>query len=305
MPVVSDPIDVPMVLPDLLGSGAPRPFRLCLNTSTLRGHGLSLPELVEIAASAGYEAVEPWIDELDRHEAEGGSLRDVGQRLRDHGLAIESAIGFFDWIGDSPEARASGLVEARRSMEVLSRLGGTKIAAPPFGVHEAGSPRVDLLAAAERYRTLLELGEEIGVTPLVEVWGFSANLSRLGEAALVAAETGRSDAAILGDIYHLHKGGSPIESLGLLGPRAIGLFHVNDFPGKPPAELVDADRVFPGDGVAPLDRTLLLLRDIGYRGALSLELFNTEYWRRDPLEVARTGREKLEAAVERALAWPA
>ncbi|MFM7321307.1 MAG: sugar phosphate isomerase/epimerase family protein [Armatimonadota bacterium] len=305
MAAVADPVEGTMALPDLLGSGAPRPFRLCLNTSTLRGHGLSLPELVEIAAAAGYDAIEPWIDELDRFEAEGGSLQDVAGRLRDHGLAVESAIGFFNWIDDDGSAREAGLTEARRSMAVLSRLGGSRIAAPPFGIHEVGSARVDLLAAADRYRVLLELGDETGVLPLVEVWGFSANLSRLGEAALVAAESGRRDAAILADIYHLYKGGSPIESLGLLGPQALGLFHMNDFPGIPPALIGDGDRVFPGDGIAPLDRTLRLLHGIGYRGALSLELFNEAYWRRDPLEVARTGREKLEAAIERALGWPA
>ncbi len=294
-----------MELPDLLGSGDPRPFRLCLNTSTLRGHGLSIPELVEIAAAAGYDGIEPWIDELDQFEAAGGSLEDVGRRLRDHGLTVESAIGFFNWIDDDPAAREAGLLEARRSMQVLARLGGTRIAAPPFGMHAIGSSRVDLCSAANRYRALLELGEEIGVSPLVEVWGFSANLSRLGEAAMVAAESGRRDAAILADIYHLYKGGSPIESLGLLGHKAIGLFHMNDFPGIPPERIADSDRVYPGDGIAPLDATLRLLREIGYRGALSLELFNEDYWRQDPLTVARTGREKLEGVVRRALAWPA
>ena len=41
----------------------------------------------------------------------------------------------------------------------------------------------DMLPIAERYRSLLELGDGIGVVPQVEVWGASKTLSRLGEAA--------------------------------------------------------------------------------------------------------------------------
>jgi sugar phosphate isomerase/epimerase len=64
----------------------------------------------------------------------------------------------------------------------------------------------------------------------------------------------------------------------------------------------DADRVFPGDGVAPLAETFRILRDIGYRGMLSLELFNPEYYKRDAFEVVRTGLDKTRAAVKAAFA---
>ena len=67
---------------------------------------------------------------------------------------------------------------------------------------------VDLLAAAERYRALCELGEQMGVVPQVEVWGFSKTLKRLGEAVLVAVESGHPEACVLPDVYHLYKGGS-------------------------------------------------------------------------------------------------
>lgn len=300
MPALAPPPDA-LLMPDLLGTDAPRPFRLCLNTSTIRGQRLPLSEIVEIAAAAGYEAIEPWVDELDRCEAEGGSLAEIGARLRDLGITVESAIGFFDWIGDDPAARAAGLAEARRSMEAVRRLGGLRIAAPAFGAHEPGSPKIDLLAAADRYRTLLELGAEIGVVPMVEVWGFSANLSRLGEGLCVAAESGRPDASLLADVYHLYKGGSPIDSLRVARGAAIGVFHVNDYPAIAPEAITDADRVYPGDGIAPLPEILRLLHEIGFRGALSLELFSEALWAQDPLLVARTGREKLEAQIRHAL----
>src|SRR5439155_9781278 len=112
---------------------------------------------------------------------------------------------------------------------------------------------LSLLRAAERYRALLQVGEKLGVVPMVEVWGFSSSLSRLGECAQIAIESGHPQACVLADVYHLHKGGSGFEGVRLLSAAALPVFHVNDYPAKPPrAEITDAHRVYPGDGVAPL-----------------------------------------------------
>ena len=288
-------------LPDLFERGEREPFRYCLNTSTLRGHDLSLPELVDIAAGAGYEAIEPWVDEVEKFAANGGDLRDLNARIRDLGLTVEGGIGFFEWIVDDDAQRKEGMQKARHAMGLLARIGGKRVAAPPWGAHQAGAAKIDLLAAAERYRMLMSVGQEMGVWPLIEVWGFSANLNRLGEAALIAAECDHPDATILADIYHLYKGGSPISGLGFLNGNCLPLFHVNDYPAIRPEEITDADRVYPGDGIAPLTRLFRTLRDIGFEGVLSLELFNAEYYKQDPLTVARTGLEKLKECVHKSL----
>jgi sugar phosphate isomerase/epimerase len=138
---------------------------------------------------------------------------------------------------------------------------------------------------------------------MVEVWGFSQLLNRLGQAALVAIESGHPNACILADIYHIYRGGSDYAGFRLLGKSAMHVLHVNDFPADPPREkLTDGHRVYPGDGVAPLDSIFRDLSKIGFRGALSLELFNRDYYKQDAMLVARTGLEKTRSAVQRALA---
>ena len=113
----------------------------------------------------------------------------------------------------------------------------------------------------------------------------------------MALEADHPSACILPDVYHLHRGGSGLGGVKLLAPRAIHVFHFNDYPADPPREkLNDADRVYPGDGVAPLAALLQDLADGGFRVMLSLELFNREYWSQDPLTVARTGFDKMNAA---------
>ena len=287
--------------PDLLGTGPKEPFRYCLNTSTLRGHNLSLSELVDIAAGAGYEAIEPWIDEIEKFAAEGGDLRDLKSRINDLGITVESGIGFFEWIVADEDRRKKGFEDARHAMGLLARLGGKRVAAPPWGAHGADAPPVNLLAAVDYYRDLCNLGEQIGVAPQLEVWGFSKNLSRMGEAALILAECDHPDACILADVYHLYKGGSPVGSLGMFNGDMFKVFHVNDYPAIAPETIKDADRVFPGDGIAPLTSILRNLRHIGFEGVLSLELFNEDYYKQEPLTVAREGREKLRDVIMRAL----
>src|SRR5688500_12084916 len=77
---------------------AGEPFGYCLNTSTIRGHNLSIIEEIDVAAEAGYEAIEPWIGKIDDYANKGGSLKDLAKRIADHGMSVESAIGFAQWI---------------------------------------------------------------------------------------------------------------------------------------------------------------------------------------------------------------
>ncbi|HUY31736.1 MAG TPA: sugar phosphate isomerase/epimerase [Pirellulales bacterium] len=276
------------------------PFGYSLNTSTVRGQKLKLDQQIELAAKAGYQGVEPWINDIEAYVAAGGSLADLAKRARDLGVAVVSAIGFAQWIVDDDAQRAKGLEDARKAMDLVARLGGTRLAAPPAGATD--KPGLDLFAAADRYRALLELGDEMGVVPQVEVWGFSKNLSRLGETLLVASESGHPNACLLLDVYHLYKGGSDFTGVRLLGGAGMHVFHVNDYPADPPRDKIsDAQRVYPGDGVAPLGELFRTLRDAGFRGMLSLELFNQDYWKQDALVVARTGLEKTRAAVRKAL----
>jgi 2-keto-myo-inositol isomerase len=272
----------------------PEPLAICLNTATVRAHKLGVVRELEMAAQAGYRGVELWVDGIEAYEKGGGSLEDLRKRAGDLGLALPNAVAFFEWLSEDPARRAKALEDVRRHMDRLARIGCRHIAAPPAGV---GKP-VDLLAAAERYRELLRAGEGIGVIPALEIWGASQALGRLGQAAFIAMEAGDPKACIVPDVFHLHKSGSGLDGVRFLSGSAIAIFHVNDYPDKPREELRDAHRIFPGDGVAPLPKLIRDLRAIGYRGMLSLELFNPDHARRDPAEVLKEGFEKTRAVIQ-------
>jgi sugar phosphate isomerase/epimerase len=282
-------------------------FGFCLNTSTVRdgnGHSRPLPELIDIAKKAGYDAIEPWTQEIDAFLKAGGTTKELRKRVEDAGLKVADVIGFSEWIVEDEGRRKKGLEQAKRDMGWAAEIGSPRVAAPPVGATGGMSKRddpkftqpvIDLIAAADRYRALLDLGKTVGVTPVAEIWGFSKTLRRLGEALCVAAECGDAKGCILPDVYHLYKGGSDFAGLGLLSGGAVGIFHVNDYPKIEREKIVDADRVFPGDGIAPLKEVFAALRAMNYSGYVSLELFNREYWKQDPHEVAKTGLAKTKA----------
>ncbi len=276
------------------------PFRYCLNTGTIMGLKLPLDEEIDVAAKAGYDGIEPWTGKIDKFVVGGGSLRDIKKRLDDAGLAVESAIGFPRWAVDDKEKRAEGLENMRKAMDAVSQIGGRRIAAPPAGINRVEG--MDLRKVAERYRAVLELGEKMGVVAQLEIWGSAKALGTVAEAAFVAIAANRPDACLLLDAYHMYKGGSDFDGLKLLNGAAMHCFHINDYPADPPRETIgDADRVYPGDGVAPLGTILRDLYTTGFRGALSLELFNRTYWKQDALTIAKTGLAKTKAAVKKAL----
>ena len=109
------------------------PFLLGLNTSTIRGQKLPIVQEIEIAAKAGYQGMEPWIDELRRYAEEGGSLEGLGKRFRDAGISVESAIDFFEWAVDDEGRRKKAMEAARKSLEIVRKIGGKRLAAPPVG----------------------------------------------------------------------------------------------------------------------------------------------------------------------------
>jgi len=282
-------------------------FGFCLNTSTVRdkdGKSRPITELIDIAAKAGYNAIEPWSSEIEAHLKAGGTTKEIRKRIEDAGLKAADVIGFAEWIVEDETRRKKGLEVAKRDMDWAAEIGSPRIAAPPVGATGGMSrrddpkftqPIMDLVAAGDRYRALLDIGKAAGVTPLVEIWGFSKTLRRLGEALCIAAECGDGKAAILPDIYHLYKGGSDFAGLGLISGNAVGIFHVNDYPKIERDKINDADRVYPGDGIAPMKEIFAALRAMNYTGFLSLELFNRDYWKQDPNEVAKTGLAKMKA----------
>ena len=274
----------------------PASFRYCLNMSTIRGHNLGFIKELETASKAGFRSVEIWMNSLQTYLTNGGTPKEAKKRIDDLGLTIENCIGFAEWIVDEEDRRKKGLDLMKKEMDLLVQIGCKRTAAPPAGATQ--TPGLDLRKAAERYRTILELGDATGVVPHLELWGFSKNLSRVSEVFYVALESGHPSAKVLLDVYHLYKGGSPVETLSLINPYSVEILHMNDYPAQLSSSVItDADRLYAGDGVAPIKQVLRALSKKDKPLVLSTEVFNKNYYAQDALLVAKTALQKMKKVV--------
>ncbi len=82
-----------------------RPFRYCLNTATIRGQKLGLVKEIEVAAKAGYDAIEPWVEAIQKHVESGGTPGPLDLRLqvivpeRKKFLLDTETVFCSDWLG--------------------------------------------------------------------------------------------------------------------------------------------------------------------------------------------------------------
>lgn len=269
-------------------------FRYCLNTSTIRGQNPGILKYIEITSKAGYDGVELWIDDIKNFIKENSAAR-LKKHLTDHKIKVENAIGFAPWMAADESKSKAGFVQMEEEMNMLAEIGCPRVAAPAIG----NDAPFDLMEAGEKYKRLIELGRRTGVRPQLEFWGAFKPFHHLGQTLMVSAVANDPDARILADVYHLFRGGSGYDGLKLLSGYSIEIFHMNDYVDSIPREQQqDKDRVYPGDGAAPMKQILTDLKNMGGEKILSLELFNPAYWEQDPLQVAKTGLEKMKALVK-------
>jgi sugar phosphate isomerase/epimerase len=269
----------------------------CLNTSTIRNCGLNVQEKIKVTAQAGYQGIEIWVSEIEDYLKNGGTLPKLKAILDQYAITMPNLIAFPQWAHPDATIRAKALEEAKYVFEMAKALDSTYVAAPPMGITEmVDLPLEDI---AGYYKDLIKAVQNTGVTPLLEFWGHSKKLGSLKEAIQVMKLVGESEVVLLADVFHAAKTKGSFELLAELKGSQLGLLHVNDYPyADDIKKLNDSQRVYPGDGVAPLKQIFDTLKKIGYNGMFSLELFNEEYEKSGAENVAKTGLEKMKQIFE-------
>ena len=261
-------------------------MKFCLNTSTIKPQPLL--RKIELAAAAGYDGIELWINDIYDFIGRGGEVSDVEKALSNHGLIVPSVIAIRQW--GEMDGWEYQLVkdEARRRFALGARLGAPYIVATP-PLEQEGQEHLP-----GRYRDLLAIGREEGIRPTFEYISFFKSVSRLDDAWRIAQETDDPDATLILDAFHTWNSGGTLDDLRAIPPDRISHYHIDDAdPAKPAHTQKDPDRVMIGDGQIDLGAEIAVLKDIGYDQTMSLELFNATLWEQDPLEVISLGLERM------------
>ena len=271
------------------------PWPVCLDTATIRP--ASLKDKIKIAAKAGYDAIEPWDGELEEFEAKGGNLKDLGKEIKDRGLFVPSVIGLWNALPPDQQQWEASLKDTRRRMKMASAIGAQHIQTIPDTVGNNYDPQW----VAARYRDIIEIGlNEFNIHPAL-VFVKSFPLKTMGQAVAIAVDANHPKARIIPDVYHMHISGGGFEGLKLVRGDMIAIFQFNDAPASPALpDLKDEHRVYPGDGILPLDKILKDLKATGFKGCVSLEMYNPDYWKENLQQVAETGLRKTLDVIRRA-----
>jgi sugar phosphate isomerase/epimerase len=266
-------------------------FTLCLNTSTIRPQPLL--DKIRLAAEAGFAGVELWLNDVYEFVGQGGEVRDVERAIADQGLIVPCAIAVRAW-GEASELEYPLMLdEAKRRLELASRLGSPWLVCSP--------PRdpCDLAQVTKRYKDLLDLGRQVGVRPTFEYISFFESVSGLAQAWRVVQDVDDDDATLILDAFHNYNSNSTLDDLRAVPVERICHYHINDAdPHIPATEQIDADRVMLGEGCIDLAAEIALLKEKGYDGTVSLELFNRTLWRQDPSEVLKIGIDRMRELLE-------
>lgn len=276
-------------------------FPISMNSGTLKHYALPVDEQICLCAEAGYDGVELWMPDIVKYIDGGGTCGKIRGLLDSCGLKLYNILGFALWCHDDPKVAADGFAQIKREILVARDLKCGYLAATGYGMEKLTPEKLEWCKG--RYRELLDFAAPHGVVPLLELWGHRA-WHRLDDVASIAIGAGRPNANLLLDFYHLYRGGNSFDSLNQINCAALPVFHINDYPAVPEYyKLTDADRVFPGDGICDFQKILPQLYANGFRGALSVELFNKGYWSKySPSELLKVCRQKTESVIKKSFA---
>jgi 2-keto-myo-inositol isomerase len=261
-------------------------FRFCLNTSTIKPQPLL--KKIELVAQAGFEGIELWINDIYDFIGRGGEVADIEKALADHGLFVPSVIAIRQWGDMDGWEYQLVLDEARRRFALGSRLGAKFIVATP-PLEQEGQDHLP-----GRYKDLLQIGREEGIKPTFEYISFFKSVYNLADAWRIVQEADDPDATLILDAFHNWNSDSTLDELRQIPADRISHYHIDDaHPDKAPYTQKDPDRVMLGEGQIDLAAEIAVLREIGYEGTVSLELFNKELWAQNPTEVLKVGIERM------------
>jgi len=262
-------------------------------TSAAAGYRKSL----EGWAKAGIRHVEPTARLLDDH-LKTGTLAAAKRILTDHDLKVVcGAVGVTGLWEPNPKF-AGNLEEFKKRCEQFAELGAPLVYSPC--VTSASFTPEDYSRSLRNIRQTADVAGQFHLKVAAEFVRNSTFLASLPTALRLHREAAHPNFGILFDCYHFWSGPSKFEDLDGIRPGEIIHVHLNDTQDLP-RELLDLQsRVIPGDGVAPLAGILRKLREKGYTGPMSVELFLPKYQEADPFELAREIKRKSEALFQQA-----
>lgn len=206
--------------------------------------------------------------------------------LRDSGLQVSAYQALRDYEGMPVAHRDHVLGIAAQMMDQMAWLGAELLVlcANTHPQSSADRPRcvADLLLLAE-------LAHSRGMRIAYEPIGWACHHADYRAAWSLVREVNHPCLGLALDSLHVAATGLPLDDLAGIDPARVFLVQLCDWPQTrlPPFEVARHYRLFPGEGVGPVQAFFRRMQTIGYGGWYSVEIMNAYYQHEDPQQVAR------------------
>ncbi|MCR8659937.1 sugar phosphate isomerase/epimerase family protein [Paenibacillus endoradicis] len=235
-------------------------------------------ELITYAAAYGFDAVE--LDPCQLHKECG---LDQAKQLLDEKNIVAAAFSLAVNWQDSEKAFQEDLQQLPHRAYAASMLGSTVCC-----TYILPSTDLDLVTfsfhAVRRLRICAQILQPYGIKLAIEfvgphhlrtAWKYPF-IHTMEDTLFLIDAIALPNVGLLIDSYHWHCNNMNTTQLKLLNAQDIAYVHINDAKPLPIEQLVDNDRLYPGDGVIDLVAFLEAIHSTGYQGIVAQEILSTE-----------------------------
>ncbi|MBS4194871.1 sugar phosphate isomerase/epimerase family protein [Lederbergia citri] len=251
-----------------------------LSTAGL-GQVKNLEELIILASENGFGSVDTSGQDL-RNFVEEKGLDNAKAFLKEHKVAIGSIGLPLEW-RQSEEQFKEGLSTLLDDAKIAAEFGCTSCCTYVLPATDYNAAHFMALAT-KRLRLCAQILKEYGLNLGLEfvgphhlrtawknpfIWEMKDTLDWIDAI-------GEPNVGLLLDSYHWYTISGTIDDLFALRPEQITHVHLNDAKDVPVEEVLDNDRLYPGEGVIDLAGFLKALNQIGYKGSVTQEILTKE-----------------------------
>jgi 4-hydroxyphenylpyruvate dioxygenase len=249
----------------------------------------TLPEKLDAAATVGFDAVEIFENDLLTFD---GSPADVRRIAADLGIAIVLYQPFRDFEAMGEPQRTRNLDRAERKFDIMQALGTDLVLVCsntlPTAIDDDARAAADLAEMATRAAAR---GLRVGYEALA--WGRHVN--RWRHAWKIVRQADHPALGLIVDSFHTLAVNDDPAGIAALPGEKVFFVQLADAPRLSMDALSWSRhfRNFPGQGQLPVDDFLRAVLACGYRGPISLEIFNDEFRAAPARLTARDGLRSL------------
>lgn len=251
------------------------PSAMVLSAGTIQ----SVPfyERLDAAKNAGFDGISIFAAEA---ASLGEPLETVRQRIDDAGLSVFETEFIGNWLPGNPgREMPGGLAQVLEMttpdlvLDVAAALGSPCVSVGDLYARDCGRD-----AIVDAFGALCENAATRDIAVALEFVPVGA-VPDLAAAADIVRAAGQGNGGIMIDAWHFFRSGSDLADLAAMDPALISRVQIGDGPALPEPDLdfaMSNARKFPGEGEMDLPGFVAALRDCGFDGPLSVEIFAAE-----------------------------